>query len=85
MQYRASSPLWSRGSKAGPPKGFDSRPRTTESGMIVGKPEHGQKPKQANAWGALSHVRDRQESIRMGSHRREAPSHRGPANGLGTH
>jgi len=30
-------------------------------------------------------VRDQQESIRMGSHRREAPSHRGPMNGLGTH
>ena len=42
---RAPSPLRSRGSKAGPPKGFDSRPRTTESGTAMGEPVHGQGPR----------------------------------------
>ena len=82
---RAPSPLLSRGSKARPPRGFDSRLRATESGTTSGQAYEWPRPERAIARGVLSRIRDRQGSLRMGSHRREAPSHRGPANGLGTH
>ena len=66
-------------------RGFDSCPRATESGATTGEPMRGRGPSKRNAWDALCRVRDRQGGLRMGSHRREAPSHRGPANGLSTH
>ena len=59
-------------------RGFDSRPRATESGTTSGRAYEWPRPERTVARGVLSRVRDRQESIRMGSHRREAPSHRGP-------
>ena len=55
----APSPLRSRGSKAGPPKGFDSHPRTNRVRDDYGQARTWPRPKQANAWDALSHVRDR--------------------------
>ena len=81
----APSPLWSRGSKAGPPKGLDSRPRTNRVRDNYGRARTWPRPEQAIAWDALSRVRDRQGSLRMGSHRRETLSPRGQLNGPGTH
>ena len=40
------------------PEGFDSHPRTAESGTTMGEPVHGRDPSKRNAWDALSHVRD---------------------------
>ena len=60
-------------------------PGQQSQGRLWGRACEWPRPERAVARGVLSRVRDRQESIRMGSHRREAPSHRGPANGLGTH
>ena len=68
-------PLRSRGSKAGPPGVSTAAPGQKSQGRL-----------RASLYErALCRVRDRQGGLRMGSHRREAPSHRGPANGLGTH
>ena len=64
--------------------GLDSRLRTTESGTTMGEPVHGRDPNKRNAWDALSHVQDQQGVLRMGSHRREAPSPWGQSNGPGT-
>ena len=85
MKEPSSEPITVQGFEGWAPKGFDSRPRIIESGTTTGKPIWGRDPSKQNAWDAQGHVRDRQEGLRMGSHRREAPSHRGPANGLGTH
>ena len=60
-------------------------PGQQSQGRLRGEPTNGPGLNKQSFGGVLSRVRDRQESIRMGSHRREAPSHRGPANGLGTH
>ena len=80
-----AEPITVQGFEGWAPKGFDSRPRATESGATAGEPVRGRDPSKRNAWDAQSRVRDRHGSLRMGSHRREAPSHRGLANGLGTH
>ena len=66
------------------PEGFDSRPKTAESRTTMGEPIHGRDPSKRNAWDALSRVRDQQGVLRMGPHRREAPSPRGQSNGPGT-
>ena len=85
MKEPGSEPIMVQGFEGWAPRGFDSRPRTTESGTTAGEPIWGRGPSKQNAWDALSRVQDRQGGLRMGSHRREAPSHRGPANGLGIH
>jgi len=85
MKELGAEPITVQGFEGWAPKGFDSRPRATESGTTVGEPTWGRGPSKRNAWDALSCVQHRQGGLRMGSHCREAPSHRGPANGLGTH
>ena len=40
-------------------RGFDSRPRATESGATTGEPIRGRGPSKRNAWDALCLVRDR--------------------------
>jgi hypothetical protein len=76
---RALSPLLIRGSKAGPSKGFDSRPRTRRV-----RDDPGYVRYMAKARGTLRHFRDQRERFVMESHRREAPSPRTLSNGSGS-
>ena len=53
-----AEPITVQGFEGWAPKGFDSRPRATESGATVGKPVRGRDPSKRNAWDAQSRVRD---------------------------
>ena len=59
VKERGAEPIMVQGFEGWAPKGFDSRPRATESGTTAGKPTRGQGPSKQNTWDTLSHVRDR--------------------------
>ena len=61
MKEPGSEAITIQGFEGWAPKGFDSRPRITESGMTTGEPIQGRGPSKRNAWDALCRVRDRQE------------------------